>query len=213
MATTAHPTGESTAKPPHLRIAEPSSWVRRFTHLVPAGATVLDIATGGGRHARLFSARGCLVTAVDRTLDHVADLAADRRVELLRHDLENGSRWPFAGRTFDCVVVTFYLHRPLLSALIDCVGPGGVLLYESLADDPDRGASRSHPDRWLREGELLDIVRGHLQIVAYEHGRMRSPFPGRPHPGVVQRICALRGAAADGRPAARCPYLSPDDRD
>ena len=36
----------------------PSPWILRFAPLVPAGAPVLDLAAGGGRHTRLFLARG-----------------------------------------------------------------------------------------------------------------------------------------------------------
>ena len=28
----------------------PSEWVRRWTHLIPAGSRVLDLACGSGRH-------------------------------------------------------------------------------------------------------------------------------------------------------------------
>ncbi len=42
-----------------------SAWVARWAPLVPAGE-VLDLACGGGRHARLFAALGHDVVAVDR---------------------------------------------------------------------------------------------------------------------------------------------------
>ncbi|NWG74707.1 MAG: SAM-dependent methyltransferase, partial [Rubrivivax sp.] len=35
-----------------------SPWVRRWSDLVPAGARVLDVACGGGRHVRWFAERG-----------------------------------------------------------------------------------------------------------------------------------------------------------
>ena len=43
---------------PHQPIVAPSAWVERFAALVPPGATVLDVACGAGRHARLFLSRG-----------------------------------------------------------------------------------------------------------------------------------------------------------
>ncbi|RYY89545.1 MAG: class I SAM-dependent methyltransferase, partial [Comamonadaceae bacterium] len=36
----------------------PSDWVRRWSHLVPAGGAVLDVACGHGRHLRWFAQRG-----------------------------------------------------------------------------------------------------------------------------------------------------------
>ncbi|MBC8058790.1 MAG: class I SAM-dependent methyltransferase, partial [Rhizobiales bacterium] len=46
--------------------AAASAWVQRWSHLVPIGASVLDVACGSGRHVRWFAARGCRVTGVDR---------------------------------------------------------------------------------------------------------------------------------------------------
>jgi len=48
--------------------AEPSRWITRFAPLVAPGAAILDLACGGGRHTRLFLARGHPVTAADLDL-------------------------------------------------------------------------------------------------------------------------------------------------
>ena len=67
---------------------------------------MLDLAAGGGRHARLFRGRGHPVTAVDRDASGLADLRDDPGVEIVEHDLEDGSPFPFKGREFAGVVVT-----------------------------------------------------------------------------------------------------------
>ena len=70
-----------------------SPWVRRFAGVVPAGE-VLDLACGGGRHARLFAALGHPVLAADRDPQALA-LAAGAGVTTLEVDLEaEGARWP-----------------------------------------------------------------------------------------------------------------------
>ena len=109
----------------------PSSWVTRFAHLAPDHLPVLDIACGGGRHTRLFRARGFRVTATDIDLSGIMDLEADDGVELVRRDLEDGSVWAFGTQSYGTVVATNYLHRPLLPALVAAVAPGGVLIYET----------------------------------------------------------------------------------
>ena len=45
-----------------------------------------------------------------------------------------------------------------------------------------------NPNFLLAPGELLDVVAGHLQVIAFEQGRVETPSPA-----VVQRICARRG--------------------
>ncbi len=158
-----------------------SPWVQRFAGLVPAGGEVLDVACGGGRHARLFAERGHPVVALDRDVSCVPTLP---EIEALRADLEDGSPWPLPGRRFAAVVVTNYLWRPLLPTLVEAVAPGGVLIYETFASGNERFGRPRNPDFLLRPGELLELVRGRLSVVAYESGITAQP-------AVVQRICAV----------------------
>lgn len=163
-----------------------SPWVRRFAPCLPEGGTVLDLACGGGRHTRLLLDRGARVTCVDRDLSGVADLAA--RVELIAADLESGGAgaWPLEGRRFDLVVVTNYLFRPLLPRLPDCLAPGGILLYETFARGQETLGRPKNPDFLLAPGELLDLARGRLTVIAYETGLDRRA--GKQ--AVIQRLCA-----------------------
>jgi len=100
--------------------------------LVARHQTVLDIACGTGRHTRLFADRGNSVTAVDIDLRGLADLSAHIKVDLVEADLE-GSPWPFGDRRFGAVIVTNYLHRPLLPFLLAAIEPGGMVIYETYA--------------------------------------------------------------------------------
>ena len=166
----------------------PSAWVVRFAPMVPEGAPVLDLACGGGRHTRLFAEAGHPVMAVDIDLGKLGDLAGHPRVEAVQADLEGGDASPVPGRAFGGVVVTNYLHRPLLDDLVAAVAPGGVLIYETFAEGNEKlGGRVTNPDFLLRHGELLDLVRGRLRVVAYEDVVLEEPKPT-----AVQRICAVR---------------------
>jgi SAM-dependent methyltransferase len=170
----------------------PSAWISRHAGLIPGlrhGARVLDLACGSGRHVRWLTARGARVTAVDRDAAAVATLH-DTAAEVVLADIENGP-WPLPGRTFDAVVVTNYLWRPLLPVILASVAPGGVLLYETFAHGNASVGKPSRPDFLLQPGELLDRVRPELRVVAYEDGFIDSP------PRFVQRIAAVRQTIAD----------------
>ena len=95
--------------------AAPSAWVRRFVPLIRPGGLVLDLAAGNGRHARLLIESGFTVRAVDRDISALATLAGTR-CEVWSRDLETGAPWPF-GDGYDGIVVTNYLHRPLLPGI------------------------------------------------------------------------------------------------
>ena len=147
----------------------PSAWVRRFVPLVPGGAPALDLACGSGRNTRLLLESGHPVTAIDIDVSNVADLA---------------------GRSFGGVVVTNYLHRPLLEGLVAAVAPGGVLIYETFCEGNEALGNRvTNPDFLLRHGELLELARGRLRVVAYE-----DVVVAEPKPAAIQRICAVRPA-------------------
>ncbi|SPB16840.1 type 12 methyltransferase [Caballeronia novacaledonica] len=168
--------------------AAPSPWVARWAHLVAPGGAVLDVAAGSGRHARWFAARGFSVLAIDRDADALGSMSAISRIDTLTADIENAP-WPLPGdRTFDAIVVTNYLHRPLFGHLIDALAPGGVLIYETFAAGNGSIGKPSNPAFLLEPGELLEAVRGRLRVIAYEDG-----FVDDPRPAYVQRICAVRG--------------------
>lgn len=171
---------------PHGATDTVSAWVERWSALVPPEGDVLDVACGFGRHARWFALRGHRVTAVDRDGAAIAGLAGVAGIEAVQADIEGGP-WPFAGRRFAGVVVTNYLHRPLLPLLVDAVGEGGVLLYETFALGNERFGRPSNPAFLLRPGELLEAVRGQLRVVAYEDLETSVP-----RPAMVQRLCARR---------------------
>lgn len=167
-----------------------SPWIARFAHLVPAGGSVLDLACGRGRHLRFFAQRGHRVLGVDRDAEALATLQGVG--ETLQADIENGP-WPLASRTFDAVVVTNYLWRPLFTRILESVAPGGVLLHETFAQGNETVGKPSRPDFLLAPGELLRAY-GSLRVVAYEDGFVEAPDR------YVQRIAAVREQAAATRP-------------
>ena len=166
----------------------PSRWVRRFAPLIAPGGRVLDLACGSGRHSLFLAAEGFRVEAVDRDAAAIAALAPlDPRVSARVADIEGGP-WPYYGHVFDAVVVTNYLFRPLLPLIMNALDLNGVLIYETFMIGNERFGKPSNPAFLLRQGELLDVLRPKLNVVAFEQGEVELP-----RPAVVQRICAVRG--------------------
>jgi SAM-dependent methyltransferase len=163
----------------------PSVWVTRFLPLIKPGGLVLDFAAGSGRHVALLRDRGFAVCAVDR--DTTALLAfAGPSCEVRRIDLEADDCWQL-GDGYDGIVVTSYLHRPLLPAIAGALAPGGVLIYETFARGNERLGRPHNPDFLLRPAELLEAFST-LTVVAFEQGEVSVP-----RPAVIQRLAAVRG--------------------
>jgi SAM-dependent methyltransferase len=172
---------------PHLT-ATPSAWVERFAPLVPGGE-VLDLACGSGRHAHYLAALGHAVVAVDRDAAALAATAGPGIVTSQIDLEEEGARWPFGPARFAGIVVTNYLHRPLLAAMLGSLAPNGMLIYETFADGNAAFGRPANPDFLLQAGELLELARMHgLRVIAFEDGVVNTPKQA-----MVQRICAVKG--------------------
>ncbi len=177
------------ASAPHHDLELPSAWVCRFAPLIRVGGLVLDVACGAGRHARYLAGLGYRVEAVDRDTGALQELAHVAGVTTRNADLEHG-QWPYSGHQFDAIVVTNYLHRPLLPSLRAALADGGVLIYETFAAGNERYGRPGNPDFLLKPGELLEFARGRLRVVAYEDLHVEIP-----RPAMIQRLCAINQAA------------------
>ena len=166
----------------------PSAWVQRWSHLLAPGASVLDVACGGGRHLDWFSGRGHSVCGVD--IDTSIAAVNAPQAELIQADIENGP-WPLQQRQFGGVVVCNYLWRPLFPHLLDGLAQGGVLIYETFASGQELLGRPRRPEFLLQPAELLQVCKD-LHVVAYECGLADAPTRA------IQRIVALRADVSDG---------------
>jgi SAM-dependent methyltransferase len=162
-----------------------SAWVRRWAGLIAPGGRVLDLACGGGRHALYLAALGHQVVAVDRELSLAPVVRNTPGIDWRQADLE-GSAWPFPGETFHGVVVTNYLHRPLFDLLVDSLEPDGVLIYETFTLGQAKYGRPRNPAHLLLPGELLEMARGRLRVLAFED--VEEPEQRR----CMQRLCGVQ---------------------
>lgn len=162
-----------------------SAWVRRWAGLIPPGGRVLDLACGGGRHAVYLAGLGYEVVAVDRDLFLAAVVHNTPGIAWRQADLEEGA-WPFTGETFQGVVVTNYLHRPLFDPLIESLEPDGVLIYETFSLGQEKYGRPRNPAHLLLPGELLEMARGKMRVLGFED--VEEPEQRR----CVQRLCGVR---------------------
>lgn len=155
---------------------------------VTPGGRVLDVACGTGRHTRLALDQGLRATAIDRDIARLGELAKDPRVDVMAADLENGSPFPLAERTFDGVIVTDYLWRPILPAICAAVAEDGLLIYETFARGHEQlGGRPSNPDFLLKPNELAEAaMAAGLIVIAFEQVREESP-----RQRIVQRIATV----------------------
>ena len=116
----------------------PSVWVNRF---LPPISQVVLCSTWRPAAAGMFA---CFATAdlpCARSTAYTTALSAfggalhrEARSDSTSRPTTLGS----SGHDYDGIIVTHYLHRPLLPAIARALAPGGVLIYETFARGNER---------------------------------------------------------------------------
>ncbi len=181
---------------------KPDPWVQKYAALVPQGP-VLDLACGKGRNGRYFLELGYSVTFIDKDISAAEDLLLQDKspynnspdnnsarnnanTQLIKHDLENNSPWPFHSDQFSGIVVTNYLYRPLLPQLITTLKPCGIIIYKTFAVGNEQFGKPKNPEFLLQENELRKTFNKQFREIAFFQGREMNPDR------ITQAICVQR---------------------
>ena len=144
--------------------AEPAAIVKQFFTL-SHGKTALDIAAGSGRHAIFLAEQGFAVDAVDISDAGLALFAC--RSAAIRPICADLDTFDIPGQRYDLIVNVLYLNRRLFPQIREALRPGGILIFETLVEPPEREGEGNHcRDYFLRENELLHTFLA-LRILHY----------------------------------------------
>jgi tellurite methyltransferase len=137
-------------------------------HLLPDSGRALDLACGTGGNAILLAQQGLKVDAWD-----IADVAivalqdmAFRRQLAIQAEVRDVEANPPRPASFDIIVVSYFLDRDTIPALIQALKPGGLIYYQTFSQQrvSDRGPRRV--EFRLADQELLRLFSG-LQVLFY----------------------------------------------
>lgn len=154
--------------------------LRENLHLLPEKGRVLDLACGLGANAILLAKQGLQVDAWDIADVAVASLqqTALRQQLPIQAEVRDVEMYPPDPGTFDVIVVSYFLARGIIPALIQALEPGGLIYYQTFTQQrvSDRGPQQTKFR--LAEQELLQLFSG-LQVVFYrEEGRIGNVQKG-----------------------------------
>ena len=164
--------------------------------------SLVDLACGTGRHITALIDRGypvtMQITAADINQNHLEmlkmSLPADAPMTPVCVDLEQ-DRAVLADQLgqsrFDLVLVTNYLHRPLLAQIFGLVSPGGLILYETFGQGNEVYGKPSNPDFLLAEDELTDRLPADFAVQHRFFGQRQELYPERP-PAIICQLAAQR---------------------
>lgn len=142
------------------------------TELRAGSGRALDVAMGTGRNALYLASLGYQVTGID-----ISPLAVWRcraegqrrglRMEAICADLES---YELPREGFDLVLNFYYLQRELCPRLVEALGPGGVLVFETFTIEQRQfGWGPTEDEFLLRPGELQELFP-QLETLVYREG-------------------------------------------
>lgn len=151
----------------------------RFSHLLPdvsadlsqaypaEGRAALDVACGLGGNALFLSEQGFETHAWDVSGVALSKLQQSaEKCELTIHtEVRDIQALPPQTATFDVIVVSRFLDRTIIAALIDALRHNGVLFYQTFTVHARSGPK--NPDYLLKDNELLELFAS-LRIRAFE---------------------------------------------
>ena len=179
------------------------SWLAgRPENVAKEPVELVDLACGKGRHITAVCKRGYeanfRITAVDANRQILEKLTSGlevrKEITAVCLDLERKGlvlAEALDDRLFDLVLVTNYLHRPVLGQIFALVRPGGMLLYETFGQGNEIFGRPSNPDFLLREGELASALPDKFTIRHQFFGQRRDIYSDRP-PAIIYQFAAQR---------------------
>ncbi len=138
-------------------------------HLLPTSGEALELACGLGGNALALAAQGLEVTAWDLSpvaIERLQAFAAARGLKRLQAAVRDVEQAPPAPNSFDVIVVSYYLERPLIPHLIAALRPGGLIYYQTFTRIAVSDEGPSNAEFRLGDNELLDLFSG-LKLRVY----------------------------------------------
>ena len=141
---------------PNALAPQPCSLLAQYHYLLPPQGNALDLACGLGGNAIFLQEQGLNTCAWDISDIAIAQLN-DRKLNQLEARVVDIEQQTLPDKSFDIIVVSGYLHRPLCSAIIDALRVGGLLFYQTFHLHKLSNSGPSNPDFLLQNNELLEL--------------------------------------------------------
>jgi SAM-dependent methyltransferase len=153
---------------------EPTAFVAACLPRLPNQGHALDVAAGMGRHSLALAHHGLRVDAVDISAQGLAIAqqrarAAGLDIRFILADLEQP--W-LPQRSYEVILVSFFLYRPLFPLIKARLSPGGWLIVETYttAQTTHTGQQPLRPEFLLKPLELRQAFAD-FEILFYDEGQ------------------------------------------
>ncbi|MCP5076489.1 MAG: methyltransferase domain-containing protein [Psychromonas sp.] len=140
------------------------------------GKPILDLACGNGRNGLYLHNSGFPVEFADKNSEALSSIQTVHNLtasQCKNIDFETGEQ-VLNGNSYQAILVFRYLHRPLMSQIIEAVEPGGFVIYETFTTENRQFARPNRDDFLLQPSELKEIFGG-WECMFYFEGIKHNP--------------------------------------
>ena len=133
--------------------------LERNRHLLPTRGDALDLACGRGASALWLAAHGLRVAAWDMSpvaIDRLQRAARERGLQI-DSEVRDVVAAPPPPDSFDLLLVSYFLDRTIVPALIEALRPGGLLCYQTFSQVAVTDIGPKTPAFRLADNELLRL--------------------------------------------------------
>lgn len=137
-------------------------------HLLPVSGRALDLACGQGTNALLLARHGLETHAWDISevvIRKLEAIATDEDINL-HPEQRDVVHQPPPAAAFDIIVVSRFLDRQLVPALVDALRQEGLIFYQTFIRDRVDETGPANPEYRLAVNELLTLFSA-LSIIFY----------------------------------------------
>ena len=142
--------------------------VEQNIHLLPASGVALDMACGLGANAIRLAMHGLNVHAWDVSsvaLEKINQYSQQHGLGIVtkNKDVENN---PPNENSYNVVVVSNFLYRPILNSICNSLKQDGLLFYQTFTTQKVESIGPTNPDYLLNRNELLAACSD-MEILVY----------------------------------------------
>ncbi len=154
--------------------------VRENVHLLPQEGVGLELACGLAANSFMLAEHGITMDAWDISpvaAARVNKMAQELSLPVTAVDRDVITQPPETAH-YDVIVISHFLDRSIVPAIINCLKPGGLVFYQTFCRTRVSAGGPSNEDFRLADGELLSLFSD-LKVIAYrENGLLGDVAQG-----------------------------------
>lgn len=162
------------------RYPSPVDVLAKNLHLLPPSGRALDLASGLGASALLLAEQGLDIVAWDLSPIAIERLRREAVTRGLRVEAQvrDVCMHPPEPDAFDVVVVSHFLERDLVPAMMNALRRSGILFYQTFSREAVSDCGPSNPAFRLATNELLRLFQPLVVRFYREEGRVGNTAGG-----------------------------------